>query len=231
MSIVPDDAPASLDSNDGLALASRIAAGDRSALELLMRRYNRRLYKLARATLRDAAEAEDALQDAYLLAYRKIAQFNGESSLSTWLSRLVLNECYGRMRKEKRRQEIVPTVSADALGEYEVNAVNDTAAEPDQSLARAQIRALLEHRLDQLPEEFRTVFVMRSVEEMSVEETAQCLGIAQATVRSRHFRARSLLRASLYETLGRLEHDIFDFGGRACDRIVASVLARLSPDA
>jgi RNA polymerase sigma factor (sigma-70 family) len=231
MSIVPDQAPASLDSSDDLALAGRIAAGDRGALELLMRRYNRRLYKLARATLRDAAEAEDALQDAYLLAYRKIAQFNGESSLSTWLSRLVLNECYGRMRKEKRRQEIVPTVSADGLGEYEVNAVNDIASEPDQSLARAQIRALLEHRLDQLPEEFRTVFVMRSVEEMSVEETAQCLGIAQATVRSRHFRARSLLRASLHETLGRLEHDIFDFGGRACDRVVASVLARLSRDA
>lgn len=209
---------------DDLGLASRIAAGDRACFEYLMRRHNRRLYRLARATLRDDAEAEDALQEAYLAAYRAIGSFRGESTLVTWLSRMVLNECLGRLRKGARRQNVIPMVASDDM---ETTASDDPRDGPDRLLVRAEIRAMLERKLDQLPEDFRIVFVLRAVEELSVEEAAATLGIPEATVRSRHFRARSLLRESLAQELDVAERDLFDFGGVHCDRIVAGVLDRL----
>lgn len=204
---------------DDRSLASSVAAGDRLAFELMMRRYNRRLYRLARATLRDRTEAEDALQDAYIGAYRSIGTFRGDASLSTWLSRLVLNECLGRIRRSTRRQNLTPVESEGMM---------DTDKDsPDEALGRAQMREILERKVDALPETFRAVFVLRSVEEMSVDETAGCLGIPEKTVRSRHFRARSLLRESLARELNIAERDLFEFGGENCDRIVAGVLARL----
>ncbi|BAO91632.1 RNA polymerase sigma factor [Caballeronia cordobensis] len=216
--------------DDDMSLARRIAAGDRSAFELMMRRHNRRLYRLARATLRNDAEAEDVLQDAYLHAYRSMSQFRGDARLSTWLSRLVLNECFARLRRSARRQNVIPIVDAPDYAEHaDAMTAHDDA--PDEALARAQVRALLERKLDELPELFRMVFVLRSIEEMSVEETAQCLRIPEATVRSRHFRARSLLRESLAQAFDLAERDVFEFGGARCDRIVASVLSKLSGDA
>ena len=210
-----------------MASVDSIRPGDRAAFEQLMRQYNRRLYRLARAALRDDAEAEDALQEAYLAAYRSIDRFRGESTLSTWLSRLVLNECLGRLRRGARRQKVIPMVSPT----QEMDAVPEADSErPDRMLARAQMRALLERKLDTLPEAFRLVFVLRSVEELSVEETAQTLGIPEATVRSRYFRAKGLLREALAQEIDLAERDIFEFGGRHCDRIVASVLARLDAE-
>lgn len=219
---------------DDRSLAARVAVGDRAAFERLMRRYNRRLYRLARSALRDDAEAEDALQEAYLSAYRGIAGYRGDASLATWLSRLVLNECLGRKRRHARRENVIPMVSLEAESEAgipiesEASQVtsNETNA-PEQSAARAEMRALLERKLDQLPEIFRVVFVMRTVEEMSVEETAQCLGLTEVAVRSRHFRARSLLRESLAQEIDLAERGLFDFGGAHCNRIVERVLARL----
>ncbi|MFL9867047.1 RNA polymerase sigma factor [Paraburkholderia fungorum] len=205
----------------------RIVAGDRLAFELLMRQYNRRLYRLARATLRDGTEAEDALQAAYLSAYRSIGRFRGDATLLTWLTRLVLNECYGRLRREARRQNVIPMVDANTHVDIDAMIAQDSDS-PDKVLARAELRALLERKLDDLPEIFRVVFVLRSVEEMSVEETAQCLGIPEATVRSRHFRARSLLRESLAHEIDLAERDVFEFGGARCDRVVANVLARVA---
>ena len=207
-----------------MASTVRIRTGDRAAFEQLMRQYNRRLYRLARAALRDDAEAEDALQDAYLAAYRSIDRFRGDSSLSTWLSRLVLNECFGRLRKGARRQKVIPMVSPT----QEMDTVPEPDSErPDLVLARAQMRTLLERKLDDLPEAFRLVFVLRSVEELSVEETAQTLGIPEATVRSRYFRAKGLLREALAQEIDLAERDIFEFGGEHCDRVVARVLAQL----
>jgi len=208
---------------DDMTLARRVAAGDRSAFDLLMRRNNRRLYRLARATMRDNAEAEEALQEAYLCAYRSIAGFRGESTLATWLSRMVLNECLGRLRKSARRQNVIPMVTTDEME----NIHADERDVPEKVLARAEMRALIERKLDELPEDFRVVFVLRSVEELSIEETADSLGIEQATVRSRHFRARSLLRESLAREIDVAERDLFDFGGANCDRIVAAVNTRL----
>ena len=212
--------------DDDLALAARVAAGDLGAFESLMRRPNRRLYRLARAMLRDPAEAEDALQDAYLAAYQSIAGFRGEASLGTWLARVVNNQCLARLRRQQRRDNIVPIVPLPDLEDavHDMRAGVDT---PDEAMVRAEWRALLERKLDELPEAFRTVFVLRCVEELSVEETAQCLDIPEATVRSRHFRARSMLRESLARELDLAERDVFTFGGEHCDRVVAAVLARL----
>jgi RNA polymerase sigma factor (sigma-70 family) len=210
-----------------MASTERIRLGDRAAFAELMREYNRRLYRLARATLRDDAEAEDALQEAYLAAYRSMDQFRGDSSLATWLSRLVLNECFGRLRRGARRQKVIPMVSPT----QEMDAVPEPDSErPDRVLARAQMRELLERKLDTLPEAFRLVFVLRSVEELSVEETAQTLGIPEATVRSRYFRAKGLLREALAQEIDLAERDVFEFGGEHCDRIVALVLARIDRD-
>jgi len=220
--LLPDTAAAS-DADDDVSMARRIAAGDRRCFERLMRRHNRRLYRLARSTLRDDAEAEDALQEAYLSAYRAIGHFRGDASLSTWLSRMVVNECLGRLRKGARRQNVVPMAAGEDIDAMP----SDGRDFPDRALVRTQMRALLERKLDELPEDFRTVFVLRAVEELSVEETAACLGIPEATVRSRHFRARSLLRESLARDIDVAERDLYDFGGAHCDRVVAAVLARL----
>jgi RNA polymerase sigma factor (sigma-70 family) len=221
-------APAAAVDLDDLALAHRIADGDRAAFELLMRRHNRRLYRLARATLRDDAEAEDALQDAYLSAYRSIARFRGDAALSTWLSRLVLNECLGRLRRGARRQNVIPMVHPGDARHMEIDDMAPPDGDtPDQALGRSQMRALLERKLDALPEAFRMVFVLRAVEEMSVEETAQCLDIPEATVRSRHFRARGLLREALAQEIDLAERDLFEFGGVHCDRVVMRVMARV----
>jgi RNA polymerase sigma-70 factor, ECF subfamily len=209
------------------SLVRSIAAGDRGAFTVLMRTHNRRLYRLARASLGDHAEAEDAVQDAYLSAYRSIGAFRGESTLSTWLSRLVLNECLGRQRKRLRRENVIPMVSFESTTENVSGIAEEDGERPEQAAGRAQMRTILERKVGELPDVFRTVFVMRSVEELSVEETADMLGLTEETVRSRHFRARGMLRESLARDIDVAERDLFDFGGCHCDAIVARVLARL----
>jgi RNA polymerase sigma-70 factor (ECF subfamily) len=211
---------------DDRSLARRIAAGDKAAFGYLMRRYNRRLYRLARAALRDDSEAKDALQEAYIRAYRSIGQFRGESALSTWLSRLVLNECGARRRRSARRDNIMPIVSADDVADR-ILGVADSNEQPDQALARAQIRHVLERKVSNLPDVFRVVFVLRSVEELSVEEVATLLEIPEETVRSRHFRAKGMLREAVAREIDLAHGDIYELGGSHCDAIVASVLSRL----
>jgi RNA polymerase sigma-70 factor (ECF subfamily) len=142
------------------------------------------------------------------------------------LSRLVLNECLGRLRRSARRYRIAPAVPAEAS---DVDTIaSDVRDTPEELATREQVRALLERKLDELPVDFRTVFVLRSVEELSVEETAQCLGLPEATVRSRHFRARHLLREALAGTIDSAERGMFGFAGERCDRIVAGVLRQLA---
>jgi RNA polymerase sigma-70 factor (ECF subfamily) len=213
-------------SEDELTVARRVANGDRAAFEQLMRLYNRRLYRLARASLRDDSEAKDALQDAYLNAYRAIGSFRGEATLSTWLSRLVLNECGVRKRRSARRRDIIPFISSDAA-DSETESVADAAEGPDRAAARTQMRDILESKVSGLPEALRLVFVLRSVEELSVAETAAALGIPEETVRVRHFRAKGMLREALAREIDLAEGDLFEFGGAHCDRIVVSVVERL----
>ena len=210
-------------------IARRIAAGDREALELLMRRYNQTLFRTARSILRDDAEAEDAVQEAYILAYRAIGAFRGEAKLSTWLIRIVANEAIARSRKRSRRAEIIELSGAQEPDADLSEEIMDEAApeQPEHAASRAQTRRLLEAKIDALPEVFRTVFVLRALEDLTVEETAASLGIPVATVRTRYFRAKGLLREALAREVDFAFGDAFAFAGARCDRIVAGVLARL----
>jgi RNA polymerase sigma-70 factor (ECF subfamily) len=210
-------------------LARRIAAGDLDALRLLMRRYNQTLYRTARSILKDDAEAEDAVQEAYLLAHWAMGTFRGDAKLSTWLVRIVANEAIGRVRKRSRRAEVIRLDGTTEPNDDtpESNMSEASPEQPERSALRAETRRLLEAKIDELPDAFRTVFVLRALEEMSVEEAAVCLGIPPATVRTRYFRARSLLREALAREIDFSYQDAFAFAGARCDRIVAGVLERL----
>jgi RNA polymerase sigma-70 factor (ECF subfamily) len=201
---------------------------DARAFEQIMRQHNRMLFRTARAILGDDAEAEDALQEAYVQAYHSLESFRGDAKLSTWLARIVANEALMRLRKQKRRAEIVPIQPAAG---QELEQVSDTDMNnaPDTSAERKEMRLLLEAQIDALPDAYRTVFMLRAVEELSVEETADVLEIPQATVRTRFFRARSLLRESLAQKIDVACEDAFSFAGERCDRIVARVLQRITP--
>jgi RNA polymerase sigma-70 factor, ECF subfamily len=217
---------------DDQQLAVRIANKDHAAFEALMRRHNGKLFRVARAILKDDGEAEDALQEAYLEAYRHISAFRAEAQLSTWLTRIVINQSLMRMRRQKRDRVVVPfgdrREKNAARGEIEMSHVADESIEsPPTTTLRAELRRILERRIDELPVAFRTVFVMRDVEDMSVQETARCLSIPEATVRTRLFRARALLREALTRDMDVGTADVFSFAGERCDRIVQGVLDRV----
>ena len=223
--------PASLDDD---ALLRRIRAGDRDAFTDLMRRFNRRLYRVARSVLRDDAEAEDALQDAYLQAYRALPTFRGESALGTWLTRIVVNAALMRQRKTGRLADVIELGadfgSDDATVSGQPGVRLDDPAQPELAALRAQTRRLIETGIDKLPATFRTVFVLRAVEELTVEETAATLDIPEATVRTRYFRARAMLREALAREIDFAIEDAFGFDGARCDRIVDAVRRQLDAE-
>ena len=209
----------------------RICAHDEAAFALLMRKYNRVLFRTARAILRDDAEAEDALQEGYLAAYRAMPSFRGDARLGTWLVRIVANQALARRRKLVRTAEVI-SLEGPAPGEAEGYAepgAGDPGTTPERATLRAETRRMIEASIDALPEAFRAVFMLRAVEEMSVEEVAASLEIPEATVRSRHFRARGMLREALSRRIDTALEEAFSFAGERCDRIVANVLARLFP--
>lgn len=208
-------------------LAARAAAREAGAFELIMRRHNRRLFRVARAILRSDPDAEDALQDAYLAAFRAIGCFRGDAKLATWLTRIVVNESYARLRKRAGATVIALPEGTDMSAESIDPAWRAPGDEPDRLALRGEVRRLLERHIDALPEQFRTAFVLREVEELSVEEAADALGIPPATVRTRAHRARALLRAALAHDIDVATLDAFGFAGERCDRIVSGVLARL----
>jgi RNA polymerase sigma-70 factor (ECF subfamily) len=217
--------PSSLDDD---ALLHRIRAGDRDAFTDLMRRYNRRLYRVARSVLRDDAEAEDALQDAYLQAYRALPAFRGESALGTWLTRIVVNAALMRQRKTGRLADVIELGADFGADDAPLSRDRpDEPAQPELAALRAQTRRLIETGIDKLPAAFRTVFVLRAVEELTVEETAATLDIPEATVRTRYFRARAMLREALAREIDFAIEDAFGFDGARCDRIVDAVRHRL----
>jgi RNA polymerase sigma-70 factor (ECF subfamily) len=224
-------APTTHAHHDGsdLDLARRIEADDRDALRIVMRRHNQMLYRAARSILQDDAEAEDAVQETYVRAYLEISGYRGDAKLSTWLARIAINEALGRLRRRKRTAEVI-RMDGDITREDDGRIVADEdapAGRPDAQAMRAETRRLLERSIDALPVAFRTVFLLRAVEEMTVEETAAALEIPPATVRTRYFRARSLLRESLAGEIDFATADAFAFDGPRCDRIVERVLARL----
>jgi len=220
--------PAPADLSDA-ALATRIAGGDRDAFVVLMRRHNRTVYRAARSILRDDADAEDAAQEAWLDAHAAIGGFRGDAKLSTWLTRIAVNAALARLRKRRRGAEII-TLDGDLDmegGDRDALAVAIEPDRPDLAATRAETRRLLEDAVDALPHAYRVVFVLRAVEEMTVEETAIALGLPEATVRSRFFRARSRLREALARQIDLAVEHAYAFAGVRCDRIVAHVLSRL----
>ena len=217
----------SLDDRDLVGLAKE---GNEAAFRTIMQRHNRRLYRVARGVLRDESEAEDAVQETYVRAFTHLAEFRGDAKLSTWLTRIVVNEALGRLRRQR------PTVELTVLDSLHENKgvqilpfpLADAAAEnPERSAARREIRRLLERAVDDLPEPFRVVFVMRAIEEMSIEETAAHLNLRPETVKTRLHRARRLLRDMLDVQLASTLTDAFPFAGARCARIADMVLARL----
>lgn len=223
--------PVPSDASSDAELVSLSLAGNDLAFAQIMRRYNRLLFRTARSILKSDDDTQDALQEAYLRAWRALVTFRAEARLSTWLVRIVANEALGRLRRNgTQTARIVPlSASVDADDETpEMQMQANPNDQPEPSVMRAQIRQQIEARIDTLPDAFRTVFMLRGVEEMSVEEVALVLGIPEATVRTRFFRARSLLREGLSRDIDMAVGDAFSFAGVRCDRIVAGVLAKIA---
>jgi len=212
-------------------LVERAKSGDQSAFRAIMEQNNQRLYRVARAVMKDDTEAEDVVQETYLRAFFNLSKFRGESSLTTWLTRIALNEALGRKRKQRAMVtlETVETAQQTSAQIIQFPAMN-TETDPERSAAQNEIQRLLERAMDALPEPFRVVFVMRDVEEMSIEETAFHLGIRPQTVKTRLHRARRLLRQSLDGELASTLKEMFPFAGARCARITEAVLSRLTKD-
>jgi RNA polymerase sigma-70 factor, ECF subfamily len=212
--------------DDGLIALAR--GRDPRAFREIMTRHNRRLYRVARGVLGDDAEAEDVVQDAYLNAFKSLDGFRGDASLATWLTRIALNEALGRKR---RRRPTVDIADLDTLAEQEARVVIFPGVQaipnPESEASRAETRRLLEQAVDHLPEPFRIVFVLREIEQMSVEETAAQLELRPETVKTRLHRARRLLREALMERIGSVVQDAYGFDGARCERMTTGVLARL----
>ncbi len=209
-------------------LIARAVAGDAVAFEGLMRRHNQLLFRTARAIVKSDAEAEEVAQEAWLRAWRALASYRGESRLSTWLVRIVTNEALGRLRRTSA--QVIPLEVAMLDPKTQAALTEAPSRGPEQQLLRAQVRRLMEARIDLLPEVYRIVFMLRAVEEMSVDEVAAALEIPEATVRSRFFRARSLLREGLAQDIDTSLTEAFSFDGARCYRITANVLTRAAAE-
>lgn len=201
------------------AIVARVVAGDTARFELLMRRHNRRVFRTLRAILKDDDEAEDAMQEAYVSAFAHLRQFEGQARFSTWLLRIAIHEALARIRRRKRA-----VLLDDETMEEQPMA---TTRSPEEATSDVEVRALLDAAVDALPIAFRAVFVMRLVEDMSVPETAEALGIPEETVRTRLHRARGILREALGEKVEKGTRGVYEFHLVRCDRVVSAVLARI----
>lgn len=204
-------------------LVRRILAGETALYEILMRRNNQRIYRVARAILRNDTEAEDVMQDAYVRAYGSLGQYAGEARFSTWLTRIAVHECLARLRKQKR------FTTMEEIENHEVTpkVLRTSLKNPEEQILSSELRSVLEMEIDQLPRIYRAVFIVREVEEMSTIESAIALGITEKAVKTRLHRAKAILRKRLYRRLGTAAGQIYPFGAEHCDRVVEAVLARL----
>jgi RNA polymerase sigma-70 factor (ECF subfamily) len=200
------------------AVIARVLCGETPLFELLMRRHNRRLFRAARAVVRSDDEAQDVMQEAYLQAFANLHQFAGRAKFSTWLTRIAVHEALARVRR--RRPQL----------DHDEEDVSSPMPTPEDAVGLFELGRVLEPMVDALPEAFRTVFVLRAVEALSVGETAECLGIPEETVRTRFFRARRLLQAALEAQLHTAGGNIYEFHLRRCDRVVQAVLARIAAE-
>jgi len=205
-------------------VVGRVLAGETALFELLMRRHNRRLYRVARAILRDDAEAEDVMQDAYVRAYQNLASFEGRAKFATWLTRIAVHEALARCRKRSRFQSLD---NSDPSNGDLMNAAISLDRSPEEETYDRELSGVLEKAVLSLSDDHRLVFMLRDVEGMSTEETAQCLNLAQQNVKVRLHRAHARLRKQLFATVGATAAQSFQFHARRCDRVVNGVFKSL----
>lgn len=198
----------------------RVLAGEIELFEIVMRRNNQRVYRAVRSILKNDSEAEDVMQEAYVRAYAHLADFSGRSLLSTWLARIAVHEALARLRRSRR---VTPLDDS----QWEAQDMTVSSDSPERATSNRELRTILEEAVNELPDAFRSVFVLRAVEQLSVNETAEVLGIPEDTVKTRLHRARGLLRTSLTGRIGTTVPALYDFHLSRCNRIVALVLARL----
>lgn len=204
---------------------------DEAAIRELVRRCNRQLFRVARGILHDDAEAEDVVQAAYVAAFTKLGSFQGKAAFSTWITRIAMNEAYGRLRKRARVVDLddYRNEAAEALEHGSANTMTQPPATPESELGRAEVRAFLEHAIDALPEPFRLTYVLRDVQEMSTREVAELLGVNPITVKTRLLRARRRLRDEIRQHLASEFSGVFPFDGARCahmaDRVIAALRA------
>jgi RNA polymerase sigma-70 factor (ECF subfamily) len=200
-------------------VVQRVKDGERDLYEILMRRYNQRLFRVIRSILRDENETEEVIQDAYVRAYEHLDQFEGRSKFSTWLTKIAIYEAYARLKSRKR---------TSGFDDYMEQLMATSDRSPEERTFDSEVRSLLEIAVDSLSDEHRSVLIMRDIEGMSTSETAECLDITEENVKVRLFRARAAIRRQLFERVGAASPRAFQFLGERCDRIVNRVLERIA---
>jgi len=222
--VIPADAATSQEPLSDEEVVARVLAGETGMFEVVMRRHNQRLYRVARAILRNDDEAEDVMQDAYVRAYEHLDQFAGRAKFSTWLTRIAVHEALARQHRGNRYQILDPISEreGDPMDRFASMAPN-----PEQQTSNTEVRRLLEDAVEKLPDAYRTVFMLREVEEMSTTDAAEALEITEENVKVRLHRARALLRKSLYARAGMERKEVFNFHAVRCDRVVKNVFERI----
>ncbi|MER8698489.1 RNA polymerase sigma factor [Mesorhizobium sp. M0898] len=205
-----------------MQLVGRALARDSDAFRTIIKTHNQRLYRIARGVVRNDSEAEDIVQEAYVSAFAHLEAFRGDASLATWLSRIVINEALGRLRKRRRMVAMPENPQAEII-RFPLNPSDD----PERTMAQRQILELVERATDSLPDVYRMVFVARVIEGLSIEETAELLGVRPETIKTRLHRARALVRKALDDQIGPVLLDAFPFAGRRCERLTNAVMQRL----
>ena len=219
-------APQTIPAGDA-ELVRRALIRDETAVRAIIKAHNRRLYRLARGILRNDGEAEDVVQETYVRAFTHLADFRGNSSLSTWLSRIAMNEALGRLRRQRPGAELSSLPQGTLEAQIIQFPLMSAADDPEKSMAQREIQHVVEGAIDELPEPFRMVFITRVIEGMNVEETAEILDLKPETVKTRLHRARAMLRDNVEKKIGPVVMDAFPFAGRRCDRLTEAVLKRL----
>lgn len=200
-------------------IVRRVLGGEKALFEILMRRHNQRIYRIVRGILNDDAEAEDVMQDAYVRAYQHLAGFEGRSTFVTWLSRIAMHEAFARAQRLKKQTSLDP--------EHEIALSANPENNPERSAANMELHNALESAISSLPQKYRSIIILRDVEEMTTSEAASALEISEESVKVRLHRARALVRRKLYKQSGQNVRELFAFPATRCDRVVAAVLARI----
>ena len=222
MTAVPSIPPAPVEISDD-EVVRRVVAGERELFELLLRRYNQRVYRAVRAVLRNPNDTEDVMQQAYVNAYRHLHQFEGRASFPTWMTAIAIREASARNRRTLSHLQLVPGLQ----GEDIMSDVREPGPDPEERAVAADLMQHVEAEVAALPETYRSVLLLREVEGLSTEETAECLELTTDVVKTRLHRARTMLRDALYRRAGAGLQNIFSFGAQRCDRVVAKVMEQI----